>query len=45
MPAATLPAHTPSWYAATANPYPARAALAGDTEADVCVVGGGFIGL
>lgn len=38
-------AHAPSWYAATANASPARPALPGDTEADVCVVGAGFSGL
>jgi gamma-glutamylputrescine oxidase len=34
-----------SYYAATAHPAPARPALAGEAEADVCVVGGGFTGL
>ena len=38
-------AHAPSWYAATANASPARPALAGDVDADVCVVGAGFSGL
>ena len=34
-----------SYYAASANEYPAYPKLAGDIEADVCVVGGGFAGL
>lgn len=34
-----------SLYAATANPWPAQPPLDGTTEADVCVVGGGFTGL
>lgn len=33
------------WYDDTAAPRPARAALTGDTRADVCVVGGGYTGL
>jgi gamma-glutamylputrescine oxidase len=37
--------HPPSYYAATAIGLVDRAPLAGDTEADVCVVGGGFTGL
>ena len=37
--------HTDSYYAATAPAFPALPALAGDTRADVCVVGGGFTGL
>ncbi len=37
--------HAPSYYAASANPSPERPTLDGDTEADVCVVGGGFSGL
>jgi gamma-glutamylputrescine oxidase len=42
---AFLPAHAPSYYAATANPAPDRPVLCGQTEADVCVLGGGFAGL
>lgn len=37
--------HAPSWYAATAASAPERPALAGEVDADVCVVGGGFTGL
>jgi gamma-glutamylputrescine oxidase len=36
------PAH--SWYEATANRPPAQPPLAGDVEADVCVVGAGIAG-
>lgn len=35
----------PSYYAASANPVPARPALHGICEADVCVVGAGYTGL
>ncbi|HYV88299.1 MAG TPA: FAD-binding oxidoreductase, partial [Candidatus Polarisedimenticolia bacterium] len=34
-----------SYYAATANPAPARPALAGEVSADACVIGGGYTGL
>lgn len=37
--------HTDSYYAATRNDRTERPALAGDHEADVCVVGGGFTGV
>lgn len=37
--------HAESWYAATAHPAPTRPALAGEEDADVCVVGAGFSGL
>jgi gamma-glutamylputrescine oxidase len=37
-------AHIDSYYAASANPAPDRPPLAGDVEADVCVVGGGIAG-
>ncbi|WP_332119730.1 FAD-binding oxidoreductase [Azorhizobium caulinodans] len=37
--------HPASWYAATAGTPPAGLSLAGDTQADVVVVGGGFTGL
>lgn len=35
----------PSYYAASANPAPARPTLQGQCEADVCVVGAGYTGL
>ncbi|MEO1458537.1 MAG: FAD-binding oxidoreductase [Pseudomonadota bacterium] len=38
-------AHAASWYAATAGPVPEHPPLAGETRADVCVVGGGYAGL
>jgi gamma-glutamylputrescine oxidase len=34
-----------SYYTRTANPAPARPALEGEIEADVCIVGGGLAGL
>lgn len=34
-----------SYYAASTPPGPAAPSLAGETRADVCVVGGGFAGL
>lgn len=34
-----------SWYAATANPLEPFPALEGDTDCDICIVGGGFTGL
>jgi gamma-glutamylputrescine oxidase len=37
--------HPESWYAATALDLPHFAPLAGETRADVCIVGGGFTGL
>jgi gamma-glutamylputrescine oxidase len=37
--------HEGTYYAATAGPPPARAALAGRTETGVCIVGAGFAGL
>jgi len=39
----TVP-HIDSYYAASAHAAPARPPLAGDVEADVCVVGGGIAG-
>ena len=36
--------HVASYYAATAHPSPDRPLLAGDVEADVCVIGGGIAG-
>ncbi|MBA1243447.1 NAD(P)/FAD-dependent oxidoreductase [Pseudomonas japonica] len=38
-------AYPPSYYAASANPVPARPALQETIEADVCVVGAGYTGL
>ncbi|NBZ89435.1 NAD(P)/FAD-dependent oxidoreductase [Stagnihabitans tardus] len=38
-------AYPPSYYAATAVPFPALPSLEGDVAADVCVVGGGYTGL
>ena len=40
-----LQPHAPSYYAASANPFPAQPRLAGEEQADVVVVGGGFTGL
>ena len=37
--------HPDSYYRATANPAPEHAALAGDIDCDVCVVGAGYTGL
>ncbi|HIQ53608.1 MAG TPA: FAD-binding oxidoreductase, partial [Pseudomonas pachastrellae] len=37
--------HTTSYYAASANPSPARPALQGSSETDVCVIGAGFTGI
>lgn len=37
--------HPPSYYVATANAMPEHPRLEGRTEADVCVIGGGFTGL
>jgi gamma-glutamylputrescine oxidase len=34
-----------SYYAATAQPFPAQPRLAGGISADICVIGGGFTGL
>lgn len=44
-PADAPKAHVSSYYAASANASPARPALRGEIETDVCVVGGGFSGL
>ncbi|MBN9539826.1 MAG: hypothetical protein J0H77_24065, partial [Alphaproteobacteria bacterium] len=38
-------AYPASWYAATRDAAPDRRQLAGQTEADIAVVGGGFAGL
>ena len=37
--------HAPSYYAATANPFPHQPRLKGEASADLVVVGGGFTGL
>ncbi len=37
--------HAPSYYAASANPQPARPMLEGAIEADICIVGAGYTGL
>jgi len=37
--------HTGSYYAASANPSPARESLSSSIDVDVCVIGGGFSGL
>lgn len=37
--------YPPSWYAATRDSAPTRAPLAGEVQADVAIVGGGFAGL
>lgn len=37
--------HAPSYYAASANPQPARPLLQGEANADVCVIGAGYTGL
>lgn len=39
------PGHTGSWYAASANDRRIRPSLAGEMQADVCVVGAGFTGI
>jgi len=41
----TAAPHVASWYSATAPVEPAQPPLAGDLDADVCVVGGGYTGL
>ena len=40
-----LTEHARSYYAATADAAPPRPALAGDREADICVIGAGYTGL
>lgn len=37
--------YPPSWYAASAEPLPAQPALGGDIDADVCILGAGYVGL
>jgi gamma-glutamylputrescine oxidase len=38
-------AYPPSWYAASAEPLPQQATLAGDIDVDVCILGAGYVGL
>ncbi len=45
LPNSDNPGHAGSWYAASANDKHVRPALAGDIEADVCVIGAGFTGI
>lgn len=40
-----MQAYPPSYYAASANPFPRQPVLEGDLAADLVVVGGGFTGL
>ncbi len=37
--------HAPSYYADSANPSPARPALQGEIETDICIIGAGYTGL
>lgn len=37
--------HAPSYYAATATPWPLSPVLSGEADCDVCVVGGGLSGV
>ncbi|MET1023359.1 MAG: FAD-binding oxidoreductase [Pseudoxanthomonas sp.] len=37
--------YPPSWYAASVAPLPARPALAGRVDCDVCILGAGYTGL
>lgn len=39
------PPYPPSWYAASAEPLPPQPAMAGDIDADVCILGAGYVGL
>lgn len=36
--------HAPSWYAASAQPFPVLPALDGDRKVDVCIIGAGMTG-
>ena len=38
-------AYPPSWYAASVESLPSQSALAGDIDADVCILGAGYVGL
>ena len=44
MPYSPTP-HAPSYYAASANPAPARPPLQGAVKTDVCIIGAGYTGL
>lgn len=37
--------YPPSWYAASVEPLPPQPALQGDIDADVCILGAGYVGL
>jgi len=37
--------YPPSWYAASVAPLPSQPALAGDIDADICILGAGYVGL
>lgn len=37
--------YPPSWYAASAEPLPPQPRLEGDIDADVCILGAGYVGL
>lgn len=41
----TPAAYPPSWYAASAEPLPPQPRLEGDLDADVCILGAGYVGL
>ena len=45
MPASHSEHHAPSWYAASVQLPDPLPALAGEQQADVCIIGGGFTGL
>lgn len=45
MPASHPEHHAPSWYAASVQLPDPLPALAGEQQADVCIIGGGFTGL
>lgn len=37
--------YPPSWYASSVEPLPPQPALQGDIDADVCILGAGYVGL
>jgi gamma-glutamylputrescine oxidase len=41
----TTSPYPPSWYAASVEPLPPQPALQGDIDADVCILGAGYVGL
>ncbi|GAA4801386.1 FAD-binding oxidoreductase [Lysobacter hankyongensis] len=43
--AMTASPYPPSWYAASVEPLPPQPALQGDLDADVCILGAGYVGL